>query len=298
VIVNDLVISTGVPMSQTPELQVRAPLQERSRKTLSRILDAAWELLEKEGPEGLTVAGITRKARASVGSFYARFGGKEDLLGYMGGAALEEALVHCDDLAPGSVTSSRGAVGARVESLVSILTALYLEGAGRRLALLEGIEDPDPTRRSRLEARLSHAFSDNTPFHAQRSKLAVRILIGTLHDVAVRSFAAETEGNWNWPSRETLEQELVALLGPWLEGRPADGWGVLETWREEEAEVERDTEPPVESARQPDSSSAEGDELQREGPEEEESEPDADSIEESGPADQAVVEPDPFDVWG
>jgi len=270
VIVNDRVISTGVPMSQTPELQVRAPLQERSRKTLSRILDAAWGLLEKEGPEGLTVAAITRKARASVGSFYARFGGKEDLLGYMGEAALEEALIHCEDFAPGSVTSSGGDVGARVEALVAILTALYLEGAGRRLALLEGIEDPDPTRRSRLEARLSHSFSDNTPISAQRSNLAVRILIGTLYDVADRSFTAETEGDWKWPSREILEQELVALLGPWLEGRPAEGWEVLETEVEEEAEVEPDevepdTERPIESAR---------------------------------PPEEAVVEPDPFDVWG
>jgi AcrR family transcriptional regulator len=281
VIVNDRVISTGVPMSQTPELQVRAPLQERSRKTLSRILDAAWELLEEEGPDGMTVAAMTRKARASVGSFYARFGGKEDLLGYMGEAALEEALVHCEDLAPGSVTSSEGAAGARVESLVATLTALYLEGAGRRLALLEGIEDPHPTRRSRLEARLSHSFSDNTPFSARRSNLGVRILIGTLHDVAARSFAEEGEGGWKWPSREILENELVALLKPWLEGPPADAWHELEAGADEETAGEPDEVEPEKE------------------PEEEASELDAKSAEESASQpDQTVVEPDPFDVWG
>jgi AcrR family transcriptional regulator len=272
VIVNDLVIPSGAPMSQTPELQVRAPLQERSRKTLSRILDAAWELLEREGPDGLTVAAITRQARASVGSFYARFGGKEDLLGYMGEAALEEALVHCEDLAPGTVTSSEGAARARVESLVETLTALYLEGAGRRLALLEGTEDPHPTRRSRLEARLSHSFSENTHFSAQRSNLGVRILISTLHDVAARSFAEEDDGDWKWPGRDILENELVALLEPWLEGPPADAWHELEA-----AEDERP---------------------RREEPEEEKSELAPESPGESRPPDQVLVEPDPFDVWG
>jgi AcrR family transcriptional regulator len=54
---------------------VKTPLQDRSRKTLERILAAGWALLEEGGPDALTVQAITQRARTSVGSFYARVHG-------------------------------------------------------------------------------------------------------------------------------------------------------------------------------------------------------------------------------
>jgi len=61
----------------------RSPKQHRSRRTLQRITRAALELIGQNGVEGTTVGAITRRAGSSVGSFYARFDGKSDLLRYL-----------------------------------------------------------------------------------------------------------------------------------------------------------------------------------------------------------------------
>lgn len=68
------------------------PKQPRSKRTLERIVRAALDILEEEGPSGVTVQAVVARARSSVGSFYARFGGKEDLLEYLGGRIWGEAL--------------------------------------------------------------------------------------------------------------------------------------------------------------------------------------------------------------
>ena len=62
---------------------VLPPKQARSRKTMDRIAHAALELMEEGGIEHATVASIVERAGASVGSFYARFGGKDDLILYL-----------------------------------------------------------------------------------------------------------------------------------------------------------------------------------------------------------------------
>ena len=65
------------------EATARLPKQHRSRRTLQRIARAALELIAQNGVEGTTVGAIVRRAGSSVGSFYARFDGKSDLLLYL-----------------------------------------------------------------------------------------------------------------------------------------------------------------------------------------------------------------------
>lgn len=69
--------------ADVPAKLVKPPLQDRSRKTLNRLVKAALDLISERGVEGASVQDIARRARASVGSFYARFKGKEDLLRYL-----------------------------------------------------------------------------------------------------------------------------------------------------------------------------------------------------------------------
>ena len=80
------------PIATPKPAQVRAPKQSRSRRTLERIVAASLELLGTEGLTGLTVHKVVAKAGSSVGSFYARFDGKEDLLDYLGERVWTEAL--------------------------------------------------------------------------------------------------------------------------------------------------------------------------------------------------------------
>jgi len=62
------------------EARHNPPKQDRSRRTLERIESAALALISERGVEDTTVHDIVRRARSSVGSFYARFPAKEDLL--------------------------------------------------------------------------------------------------------------------------------------------------------------------------------------------------------------------------
>lgn len=59
---------------------VRAPSQQRGRRTLQRILAATEKLLKTTPFEQITVADIVREADTSTGSFYARFPSKDALL--------------------------------------------------------------------------------------------------------------------------------------------------------------------------------------------------------------------------
>ncbi len=92
--IKDPPMSENVDSSQAPEevsaengnesvLPYRPPKQDRSQQTLDRIATAALVLMEEKGVEKATVAEIVERAEASVGSFYARFAGKEDLIRYL-----------------------------------------------------------------------------------------------------------------------------------------------------------------------------------------------------------------------
>lgn len=72
-----------------PASTVRPPQQARSRATLDRFVEAAVALLSERRFEDAPVAEIARRARASVGAFYARFPDKEALL-----ELLNERLFH------------------------------------------------------------------------------------------------------------------------------------------------------------------------------------------------------------
>ena len=75
---------------------VRPPQQSRSQKSLERILDAAEEVVAAKGFEQASVAEIVRRARSSVGVFYARFGEKESLLRCLHDRFCNEAFATVD----------------------------------------------------------------------------------------------------------------------------------------------------------------------------------------------------------
>ena len=66
--------------SDLASAHVIAPRQQRSTATLRCLLDAAEELLAERSLEHISVTNIVARARSWVGSFYARFPTKDDLL--------------------------------------------------------------------------------------------------------------------------------------------------------------------------------------------------------------------------
>lgn len=76
---------TATELAHRPLATVSAPKQARAERTLHRLLDAAEALIDEKGLAGLSIPDIVRRARSSVGGFYARFRDKNELL-----RALEE----------------------------------------------------------------------------------------------------------------------------------------------------------------------------------------------------------------
>jgi AcrR family transcriptional regulator len=67
-------------VSASDPTSARPPRQERSRETLTRLLDATEGVLAEGGLEAATVPAIARRAGLSVGTVYRRFPDKDALL--------------------------------------------------------------------------------------------------------------------------------------------------------------------------------------------------------------------------
>ena len=113
---------------------LRPPRQERSRKTLDRIADAALTLIAENGLDHTTIAQVVGAAKSSVGSFYARFGGKDDLVRYLEERVWLEAERRWDAAIEGGEWAE-APLERIVEELVGLLIELETEDAGRRAAL-------------------------------------------------------------------------------------------------------------------------------------------------------------------
>lgn len=61
-------------------MAIRLPEQRRSQRSLSRLLDAAEQLMAHQDFDEISIAAIVKAARTSVGNFYGRFSSKEALL--------------------------------------------------------------------------------------------------------------------------------------------------------------------------------------------------------------------------
>jgi AcrR family transcriptional regulator len=71
--------------SVLPLQTVTAPRQARSEESLRRLLETAAAMIEEQGHQALSISELVRRAGSSIGGFYARFRGKDELL-----RALEE----------------------------------------------------------------------------------------------------------------------------------------------------------------------------------------------------------------
>ena len=111
-----------------PEPPVRPPLQARSRRTLTRIVNASRALVAERGRDAVTIQDIVARARTSIGSFYARFAGKDELLRFLDESAWADARARWDreltaEIEPGDplATRVRTLVGLLVETAQSPL---------------------------------------------------------------------------------------------------------------------------------------------------------------------------------
>lgn len=208
---------------------VRAPRQDRSRRTLARIVTAARELLATEGPQALTVQAVVERARASVGSFYARFTNKEDLLRHLEELVWTEARERWD-AAVGPADWEGLPIERRVEALVRLLQEAGARGAPERAALATREGALERERAFRRHVRdtaqtllLARRADVRHPDPELAVDLGLRAVTGALRDLEeARRAAAHPEPDPGPPGAsdpsgpERIARELARLLAAYL----------------------------------------------------------------------------------
>ena len=176
----------------------RPPLQARSRRTLARIVEAGHALASQRGRDRVTVQEVVSLARVSVGSFYARFAGRDELLRY-----LDEDRATLERRRWDDELTARLAPDTPLEDRVRAVVGLVLTSA-------------------------AHASAET---HAQLRAVAADALVvsGSLRHPEPRAavdlaYAATLGAARNpppeWPP-ERLTEELVRMWSGYLGGIPA-----------------------------------------------------------------------------
>lgn len=157
-------------MSQNLEISwVRPPVQARSQASLTRILDAAEEVIAERGFAGATVAEIVKRAKSSVGVFYDRFRDKDSLLDCLHQRFCEESHATADAaLDPGRWDGMdiEGILGRLVRFLVQI----YRDHRGllRAFTVRAGTDRAFAERVVQLQEYLSQRLAQLVLLHRSR----------------------------------------------------------------------------------------------------------------------------------
>jgi AcrR family transcriptional regulator len=188
----------------------REPQQARSRRTLERLRAAAWSLLEAEGPEGVTVTGVAAEAGVSVGSFYARFEGKEELLDHLEAVALDQALRRLSEV----LDEEAGPL-----ELLEEVVALYRRGPAERLLLLARTDGRSPRRLHHLSRVVAESLARRLGSDEPGTLLRAAALAGAARELALAAgdgeegwLAESSLGDAGDPDRPIISA-LAALLG-------------------------------------------------------------------------------------
>jgi AcrR family transcriptional regulator len=134
--------------SETSQNQRRSPQQARSRATWEAIVEAAAQVLERDGAAGFNTNAVAERAGVSIGTLYQYFPDKQAILA----AAAKRELVEGSAAAP-----------ARRRALIEALIAM-VEGLGRFGAAAASSGSPAPAAPRRVrrgpgwERRLAEAL--------------------------------------------------------------------------------------------------------------------------------------------
>lgn len=200
---------------------LKPPKQDRSRRTLERIVRASLDILEREGPEALTVQTIVERASSSVGSFYARFAGKDDLLDYLGERVWREAASRWDE-----ALSSEDWSGLGLRQVVEGAVRLLGEAGRSRASYLRSLERTPGAREDAYAAFRTHVIRGIQRLLLARSdeithpEPALAIPLGLRAVLAMTEAQPDAAGE-DLPTAERRMEEAASMLLAYLAGEGA-----------------------------------------------------------------------------
>jgi AcrR family transcriptional regulator len=138
---------------------MRIPLQDRSRRSLERMLDAGVEALAEAGYDGFSIADVGRRSGVSIGSIYQRFPSKAALF-----TALQERILEKIDAEQETMFSAIAVAdlsdGGIVDAAVRLLARHFHDHEPLlKVMILRGaVDDETRARGSRSSQALSRNF--------------------------------------------------------------------------------------------------------------------------------------------
>ena len=202
---------------------VRTPHQDRSRKTLERLLDSAEALLEERGFDSVSVAEIAQSAGSSVGAFYARFRDKNGLLHHLHERFCEEAMATSDAALAPERWADAGAAEI-LSDVVQAMAEIYRTRKGMfRAFLMVGCTDPRFKERDRrlvqhllsrlTELLLARRNEIRHPDPESAIGFGFELVASVLRDRYI--LGGEESGVWPTASQD-LESELIRAYARYL----------------------------------------------------------------------------------
>jgi len=217
-------------MAQVAHLRtVAEPKQARSEKTLQRLLDAAEQLIAEKGHRAVSIPDIARRAKSSVGGFYARFRDKNELLRALEERhflELSERVERLADVSRWADAATAVIIDAAVTELVTItrerrpLIAAFLANALDDPLLLEGGLRFRRSVEERISALLMLRRDEIT--HPD-PPLAIDLAIQTAFAIMQQHvLIEETHAGGRRLSDDDLQREITTLVLRYLGIEPPD----------------------------------------------------------------------------
>lgn len=139
------------PLRETRARRAQAPDVDRGQL----IVDAAYELLEADGLEGLTIRAVLKRTGLARRAFYERFAGKDDLVLAVFAQTLRESAVFMRE---------QGAALAGPLDRIKMIVSILLLGA---LGEVEGMDGEAADRRSAALSREHLRLAESRPADLQ-----------------------------------------------------------------------------------------------------------------------------------
>src|SRR6218665_1647556 len=171
---------------------IRAPKQDRSQRTMDRIIDATLKLLDERDYDSITIADIARTAKTGTSSIYARFKDKRAILLASHQAVRARAVVRFEALCDPDRWVPHPLQTA-IESIIEGLFHWYRDNHNVMKAALQ-LNDEMVYGEIALSlhagvVRLSHLLQDRVPGLDRRASLPVANRIPRLTSAAFQQNA-------------------------------------------------------------------------------------------------------------
>ncbi len=208
---------------------VRQPRQDRSRRTLEAVLDAAEALIAERGVEVLKLSDVSTRAGYTTGAIYARFRDKEALLHQLYDRFVDRTMAVMDE-GYTTLTADGVSLDDALALWIRTLIAHQRQNSSLRNAFLTRVQTEERYRLRSRELSLHAAWCFRQVLEQHHDRIAhdnldrvsgMAVLL--IHAAIEPAITMREPASVYVPvSDDALVTELVRVLRAYLETAPAD----------------------------------------------------------------------------